>query len=169
MSARRSFPIGILIMIMMMALAVLGVGYAWWTEELSASAAVQTGSIDVRMGNPLVAEVDPLDVAECTPGFSEDGKALAIAIENAYPSYVCKISFELTNHGTVPAKIAGVSLPLVNDDLGVLPLNALVSRPMLNPAAPVQADVLIRVRPEAAQNVSATFDFSIDIVQGNAP
>jgi len=42
MSARKTLPIGIILMILMMALAALGVGYAWWTEQLTATGTIQT-------------------------------------------------------------------------------------------------------------------------------
>jgi len=169
MSARKSLPIGIILMILMMALAALGVGYAWWTEQLTTTGTIQTGSIDVKLENATVSEFDPLDVASCNPKISGDGKSISVVINNAYPDYTCIINFNLINVGTVPAKITNVNLPVVNEEYGVVPSGALVSKPMLDPGKPEVANFFVRVQPEAARSVNYEFDFSIDIAQGNAP
>jgi len=83
MSARKSLPIGIILMILMMALAALGVGYAWWTEQLTTTGTIQTGSIDVKLENATNTEFDPLDLASCNPKISGDGKSISVVINNA--------------------------------------------------------------------------------------
>lgn len=169
MPARKSLPIGIILMILMMALAALGVGYAWWTEQLTVTGTIQTGSINVKLENITISEFDPLDVASCDPNISGDGKSISVVINNAYPEYTCIINFNLINVGNVPAKITNVNLPGDNEEYGVVPSGALVSKPMLVPGKPVEANFFVRVRPGAAQNANYQFDFSIDIAQGNAP
>jgi predicted ribosomally synthesized peptide with SipW-like signal peptide len=168
MSARKSLPIGIILMILMMALAALGVGYAWWTEQLTTTGTIQTGSIDVKLENVTISEFDPLNVASCDPNISGDGKAISVVINNAYPAYTCSINFNLINVGTVPAKITNVNLPVENEEYGVVSSGALVSKPMLDPGKPEEANFFVRVRPGSAQSANYQFDFSIDIVQGNA-
>lgn len=169
MSARKSFPIGIIVMMMMMALAVLGVGYAWWTEQLTATGAIQTGSIDVRMENTTVEEGDPLSVATCSGTVSADGKTLTVTIDNAYPGYTCGLNFGLTNYGTVPAKITGLKRPNSTTEYNINAAGELSLREGLNPAISKSASIAIEILEGAAQSTNYRFDFSMEIAQGNAP
>jgi predicted ribosomally synthesized peptide with SipW-like signal peptide len=169
MSARKSLPIGIIVMILMMALAALGVGYAWWTEQLTTTGTIQTGSINVKLENATTSEFDPLDVASCSTNISGDGKSISVVITDAYPACTCSIKFNLINVGTIPAKITNVNLPVDNDGYGVEPSGALVSKPVLAPGKPEGATFFVRVKPGAAQSANYQFDFSIDVTQGNAP
>jgi predicted ribosomally synthesized peptide with SipW-like signal peptide len=169
MSARKSLPIGIIVMILMMALAALGVGYAWWTEQLTTTGTIQTGSINVKLENATTSEFDPLDVASCSTNISGDGKSISVVITDAYPAYTCSIKFNLINVGTIPAKITNVNLPVDNDGYGVEPSGALVSKPVLAPGKPEGATFFVRVKPGAAQSANYQFDFSIEVTQGNAP
>jgi len=169
MSARKTLPIGIIVMILMMALAALGVGYAWWTEQLTATGTIQTGSIDVQMEGVSYSTVDPLDIATCSSKLSGDGKSMTITIDNAYPDYVCTIDFSLTNHGSVPAKITDVSLPSSHPAYNVIPFGELVARDWLNPSSPKPASFKVEINPGADQKSSYTFEVGIDIAQGNAP
>jgi len=169
MSARKTLPIGIIVMILMMALAALGVGYAWWTEQLTATGTIQTGSIDVQMESISYSTVDPLDIATCSSKLSGDGKSMTITIGNAYPGYVCMIDFKLTNHGSVPAKITDVTLPSSHSAYNVVPSGELVNRDGLDPSSPKPARFKVEINPGADQNSSYTFEVGIDIAQGNAP
>lgn len=169
MSARKTLPIGIIVMILMMALAALGVGYAWWTEQLTATGTIQTGSIDVQMEGISYSTNDPLDAASCSSKISGDGKAMTISIGNAYPGYVCMIDFSLTNHGSVPAKITDVTLPDPHTAYTVNPSGVLVTRDELDPSSPKPARFKVEINPGANQNASYTFEVGIDIAQGNAP
>ena len=169
MSARRSLPIGIIVMILMMALAALGVGYAWWTEQLTATGTIQTGSIDVQIKSISTQEDDPLDVASCTPTLSIDNKILTVTIDNAYPEYACTVRFNFVNLGSVPAKITSMSLPIEEGEFGIIPSGALISKPRLDPASPQGADFYIRIQPGAQQKASYQFNFGIGVTQSNAP
>lgn len=166
MAARRSLPFGILIMIFMMALSALGIGYAWWTEQLTASGSVQTGNIDVKMDNLKVIERDDLNVGTCTATLAQDQKVITVSIANAYPRYVCNIAFTLSNHGSVPAKITNINLPVFNGEFTVIPT---LKETMLLGSEPVEGNFRIEIRREADQLANYTFDLSFDIVQANAP
>ena len=169
MSARKTLPIGIIVMILMMALAALGVGYAWWTEQLTATGTIQTGSIDVQMEGISYSTNDPLDIATCSSKLSGDGKSMTITMGNVYPGYVCMIDFDLTNHGTVPAKITDVTLPSSHLAYNVIPSGELVVRDELNPSSPKPGRFKVEIKPGADQKSSYTFEVGIDIAQGNAP
>lgn len=169
MTARKTLPIGIIIMTLVFALAALGVGYAWWTEQLTASGSIQTGSIDVKIENVELGEDDPLKVGECNFKLSDGGKGIRIQIKNAYPGYRCRPKFSLNNYGSVPAKVTGVTITNSSGGVGLIPGGALADRSMLNPSVPKAADFNIQITQEAGQRGSYEFSVSIDVTQGNAP
>lgn len=152
-----------------MALAALGVGYAWWTEQLTTTGTIQTGSIDVQIEGVAYSTIDPLNTATCNSSPSGDGKTMTITIGNAYPGYICIINFNLTNHGSVPAKIADVTLPSSQSGFSVTPSGVLVTEDGLDPSSPKPAQFKVEIKPGASQRSSYTFEVGIDITQGNAP
>jgi predicted ribosomally synthesized peptide with SipW-like signal peptide len=169
MASRSTLPFGIIVMILMMALAVLGVGYAWWSEQLVSTTTIQTGSIQVILDEITIVEDDDLDVGSCSSKISSDGKIITVLVGNSYPSYSCRITFKLTNTGSVPARLAGISMPGNNDEYRIEATGALVDRPVLNPSAPREAAFFIQIRPGASQDSSYRFDIRLDVQQGNAP
>jgi predicted ribosomally synthesized peptide with SipW-like signal peptide len=166
MSARKSLPIGIIIMIFMMALSALGIGYAWWTEQLTATGSIQTGNIDIKMENLRVTEGDSLQVGDCLYELSGDQKVITVTINNAYPKYTCSIDFTLNNYGTVPAKITNINLPILKGEFIIVPK---LKETMLLTSQPVTGNFFIEIRQKAAEDTKYQFDLSFDVVQANAP
>ena len=124
----------ILAIVAVMALSSLGVGYAMWQETLNISGTVNTGTFDIDLSfNPntgiqeLVSGVPEgstpaaKNVADCSALLASDENSLDITVTNAYPSYTCKVTFDVHNQGTIPAHIhqpkAGLDNPQwTNDD-----------------------------------------------------
>ena len=156
-------------MLLIIALAALGVGYAWWTEQIMASGTIQTGNFDVHMDNASTAEDDPLNAAICSLSFSDNGKIMGISVQNGYPGYSCRILFDLNNHGSIPTKVIDVHYTNGEDDFEISSFGALSSKPLLYPAVPVSAELLVKLLPDAEPKTTYRFDLSIDIAQGNAP
>ena len=48
---KKSLPIGTMFMILVIALALLGVGYSLWSETLTIEGNVQTGEVDVALSD----------------------------------------------------------------------------------------------------------------------
>ena len=51
MLTKKSLPVGTLFIILVIALALMGVGYALWSETLTISGTVNTGEVDVEFLN----------------------------------------------------------------------------------------------------------------------
>jgi hypothetical protein len=135
MYSKKALPVGTMFLVLVIALAVLGVGYALWSETLSISGTVTTGEVDVEFSQGPVKECvdingvltcpeppEKADVANCTvewlgpDGDSEgdDGSdQLLVTVTGMYPSYHCKVSFDVTSTGNVPVH---VWLPEPTDD-----------------------------------------------------
>jgi predicted ribosomally synthesized peptide with SipW-like signal peptide len=169
MSARKTLPIGIIVMTLMIALAGLGVGYASWTEQLTAGGSIQTGSIDVKMEDVEIGEDDPLEVGRCEYELTGDEKGINLIIQNAYPGYRCKPKFYLTNHGTVPAKVMSVNITNSSGEFDLQSGGVLSDSSLLNPGIPMPATLDFQVSENATEDGYYQFSVSIDIAQGNAP
>ncbi len=66
MSIRKKLPVGTMFLVLVIALAFLGVGYALWSETLTISGTVTTGEVDVEFSQHPVEEcVDVNGVLTC--------------------------------------------------------------------------------------------------------
>lgn len=81
----------------------LGVGYAAWTDSLSISNTVKTGTFDINFKGGTVAwNSDNNNVAQGYVTIDENGKAI-VTLENLYPNAVATITIKVKNDGTIPA------------------------------------------------------------------
>ena len=103
MFSKKSLPISIAL-ILLIALATLGLAYGSWTDQLNINGTVGTGTFDVRMDSLYMDFAAP----GCDAAISADGKTLTVTIANAYPGYSCAGGVSIKNVGTVPAKINGL-------------------------------------------------------------
>jgi hypothetical protein len=97
--------LGLIILVVVMALGVLGVGYAAWSQTININADVQTGT--------LAATIAPNGVATIVPNYvlvanepSAPSLALTLDITNAVPGAVITIPYIINNTGTIPCNVA---------------------------------------------------------------
>jgi hypothetical protein len=123
---KKALPVGTMFMVLVIALAVMGVGYALWSETLTISGSVQTGEVDIEFSqHPVLECVDvngeltcpeppeKADAANCTVAWSNTAtdpndtgaNNLLVTVTGMYPSYHCKVGFDITSTGTVPVHI----------------------------------------------------------------
>jgi hypothetical protein len=122
---KKALPIGTIFIILVITLALLGVGYALWSETLTITGNVETGEVDVGLivdpveecvdvnGELCVEEpTEKADAADCTleedPLGDPDGDGvseLVVSITGMYPSYHCKVSFKVESLGNVPVHV----------------------------------------------------------------
>lgn len=121
--------IGLIALALVLSLGLMGAGLAYWNETLTISGTVATGDLDVEFtdvsSNDPSGSNDPgqtMDVAECivtTDGPDGDGSSdpndtgldgITIDINNAYPCYSPVVSFTVKNCGSIPVKIAAITI-----------------------------------------------------------
>jgi hypothetical protein len=102
--------LGILIAFVMVALSTLGMGYAYWVQNLNINGTVNTGNLSAKFIN--VTSTTSL-YTTCITGVSSDGKSLNITIGGAYPGCSTTIFFTINNDGTIPVKISTGSLVII--------------------------------------------------------
>jgi hypothetical protein len=127
MKTRNRLPFGAFFVLLIVALALLGVGYSMWAETLIIQGTVQTGEVDVAFEDATVEEcVDVNGVLTCPePDFKayaanctlsaeetsddspgDDGQdLLTVAVSGMYPSWHCKLNFKVANLGNVPVHV----------------------------------------------------------------
>lgn len=100
---RRSF--WTISLIVLLALAGMGVGYGLWFENLFIAGTVTTGTVDVEI-TATVEEVESKDVGTCVIDEDMLGENLVLVdVDNAYPSYECWVTVAVANVGTVPVHL----------------------------------------------------------------
>jgi hypothetical protein len=111
MFSRKSLPVGALFMVLVIMLALLGVGYALWSDWLFIDGTVETGTVDAELSfHDNIQENDHgKDVGTCSASLSDqnqDGEdELHISVTNGYPSYECWVEFDVHSVGSVPIHI----------------------------------------------------------------
>ncbi len=123
--SKKALPFGTMFLVLVIALSVMGVGYALWSETLTIQGNVQTGEVDVAIADATVAEcVDvngvltcpepaaKADAANCTIAYGgsteqgDDGASLLkVTVTGMYPSYHCKVDFKVKSLGNVPVHV----------------------------------------------------------------
>ena len=123
---KKALPVGTMFMVLVIALALMGVGYALWSETLSISGNVQTGEVDVEFSqypaeecidiNGVLTCPEPPEkaaAANCTVAWTNTAtdpndngaNLLQVTVTGMYPSYHCKVGFDVTSTGNVPVHV----------------------------------------------------------------
>lgn len=159
-------------MTLVIALALIGVGSALWSEHLLIDGIVQTGDVDVVMSLEGVVENDHgKDVAECDATFHELDNGLSVVIGGAYPSYECWVEFDVHSAGTVPVHIYHPTWTLLPPPEAVTfsLVNCYEEDTQLHQFGEAYCTLYIHVEQEAAQNELYEFAGFIDARQFNEP
>jgi predicted ribosomally synthesized peptide with SipW-like signal peptide len=171
----------------LIALAVVGFSYAWWTETLTISGTITTGELDVEFlgvaSNDAGTANDPIMVsgtrqwatvhvatceAEGSDGLDGDGdlSVITVTITNAYPCYYPQVTFKVKNGGTIPAKVASITTTAPSEVSVVL--GGISMGQEIAAGASVDCTLDIHVTEAAHEGSSYTFTVTIEFKQFNA-
>ena len=153
--------IAILFMIPIIVFTVLGSSYGLWSKTVSSAGTVYTSQFsiywkDVSSNDPPTS-IDPgydKDVADCNPKINPSPKQkngkITLSIDNAYPSYRCRIDFKIGNDGNMPAIIDQIKLTYDSNALEITEPNIIGSQ--IHPGDSVDGSLEIHVIQPAQQN-----------------
>jgi hypothetical protein len=169
---RKGLPIGTIVVILIIALAAIGVGYGLWSKVLFIGGTVETGNVDADFDAANTTDtgttIDPgsdKHVGSCeVTGVGTD--ELTITILNGYPGYSCDVFFYVTNTGSIPVKVQAYNLTGVPAEL-VVTTTGLPIGTQLEPNEELLGDLHIRVLQEAEELASYSFSAAITLVQWN--
>ena len=193
MTARKwRSPAMLFAVLLVLALASLGVGYGLWSKTLYINGTVGTGDVDAEWtsvgcfdNEPGLPE--PKDIG-ITRGWidPDDAQILHFEIENGYPSYIGDCQVHFGNTGTIPLMVEAITfLPgaeLTNcsvvqdpntgsfvascDQLTVGWFDGLCLQ--LDPGAiPIASSLEVHVEQKADQDSDYAFDVEVLLVQWN--
>lgn len=125
--------------ILIVAVVLMGAGYAYWTQELNITGTVNTGELTVEFRPPAILESGDYDReltwrdleglwrnglgnydgapymdVEVIP--SEDNQKLTFNVTDIYPGSGAFLNFIIRNTGTVPAEIREIDYENLEDD-----------------------------------------------------
>jgi predicted ribosomally synthesized peptide with SipW-like signal peptide len=162
--------------VLLIALAVVGFSYAYWTETIKIEGSVATGELDAEFSAATCTdnESPPFDVGTCTVTLTDTDSDLdydkaTITILNAYPSYVCDVYLTIHNCGTIPLKVVGVTITNNNPDYLEVTLTNNPAGKTLAPSETLTFDLHIHITDNAIEKSTYSFSAVVDIAQFNAP
>ncbi|MEM3828098.1 MAG: hypothetical protein QXP36_02615 [Conexivisphaerales archaeon] len=117
----------VLPILLIIALAAIGLNYAYWNETLTINGTVNTGEVKVIWNydpweHPSVQVYDdyytPSTVASAswTP---IDDHTFSVTFNNLYPGVMLKFQGYARNMGTIPVKFDHIDITIINDPKGV--------------------------------------------------
>jgi hypothetical protein len=101
MFVKKSVQLSIAL-VLLLALASLGLAYGAWTDSLQINGTVQTGTLDVQL------QVPGFDDTDCSYTLTGDDDTLTITGVNVVPGMVCWSQIEVVNNGSIPILIDDV-------------------------------------------------------------
>lgn len=94
--------LGLTALAIVMALGMIGVGYAWWEQNLTINTTVDTGNLALIFKGTVPVEFhDTTGWVDCT--FTPNGETATLTITNAFQNAVIPVKFIIKNTGTIPA------------------------------------------------------------------
>jgi hypothetical protein len=117
-------PLGAMAVMLVLALATVGVVFGLWSKVLTIDGTVNTGTVHATWSGAGCFEFHPWpfnftfngefegkDVGSTTATLDPlDNNNLILTVENGYPSYSSDCEVEYTNDGTIPFVIRGISI-----------------------------------------------------------
>jgi hypothetical protein len=100
----------VLSLVSIMALAVLGVGYATWQKVLFIDGTVSTGNVDVYwttdIGYSSEGDIKQISTGSCVV----EGDTLVFKVATAYPSVWYRCDFDVHSAGSIPVHLAPIEI-----------------------------------------------------------
>ena len=121
-----------LALVLVVAVMLMGAGYAYWTERITVNGTVSTGILDVDCENEVgktfsntegtvvddkysIATILPHIPAGGSTANNDDDPARTVTITNLYPDSRAVASFSLVNKSTMAVKMADPLFYVIND------------------------------------------------------
>ncbi|MFZ7104354.1 MAG: hypothetical protein ACOWWO_17085 [Peptococcaceae bacterium] len=105
---------------MVLALMLMGAGYAYWQDQITLTTTVDMGEFDVTVndgevtlfkGNEGVATAT-IVANDLETGYADNHDEYTVTVTNAYPGLEGEVSFKIHNVGSIPAKIESMDLTI---------------------------------------------------------
>jgi hypothetical protein len=193
-AVRKSFRFTTLVGGLLVALAMMGVGYGLWSETLTINGTVYTGEVDARWVFASCGEFYPWpwgghsgevggkEVGDTTWSIDPSGHIMHITVRNGYPSYAVDCEVHFIVEGTVPVMIRGTTIvpganltgcSLTGDQIKVLHCNELTVEfwdgigTQIHPEDGGSSSLRFHVEQPAEENATYEFEVGVCFAQWN--
>lgn len=163
---------GLLFLVVALALALTGAGYAMWDKTLYIDGTVNTGEVNMEILS--ASSDDPpgsddygytKDVGTTTVSYTIGGQSISVNVTNAYPCYEVRVHFTAHNNGTVPVKLQDIKLIGVPAALTVTGSDGIGEQ--IDPCEERDNTIKIHVLQSAKELATYTFTVQYYYVQWN--
>lgn len=159
-------------LLLVLSLAVVGAGYAAWTDQTTINGTVETGYLDTvftsAVSNDAGTAADPgqtVNVGKTEATYSD--KEVVVAITNAYPGYNSKVDFTIKNQGTMPIKVTGIAVVNANGDKVDVTVSGISVGDQINPGATVSGKLTNVVTGAAEESANYSYTATVSVRQWN--
>jgi len=149
-----------------LAVIVLGVALAMWSETLYVHVTVNTGYVDVSISAQCVEaqEAEGKDVGSCEVEVVDN--SVTVTIDNAYPGYTVDVYLTVKNDGSIPVKLLSSSISGVDESA----LSVTLTKPantQIDPGCTSTYTLHIEVLEDAEQDSSYSFTVTLEFANWN--
>lgn len=166
--------IGIICMGLVLALGSVGAAFAFWTEPVTIASTASTGYLELKLTN-IVPSNSNITCEQTDGGPGDSFTEFTVTVTDAYPGYVGRVTFDVENTGTIPARIFIGTSQVFPPSWALVHIDDVLvfaTQPMM-PGDRYQ-DRYIEVEipapgDDCPENDSFSFTLTIQAVQWNAP
>lgn len=153
--------------------SLVGVAYAAWSNQLTVTSYVETGSLNVTFtqvsSNDPPGTPDPnsgRDIATCFCSIANGGKSILISVVKAYPRYNVQVTFVIKNTGTIPARLREPVLEYDRRAFSLSLSGSPIANTVLDPGQTLTSSLNIFVLP-GPRNRVYPFTVTVPAIQWN--
>lgn len=101
---------------LVVAIMMMGAGYAYWTEDLRVENTITTGELDFEFQYEHIASQDEYmgDSEASVKTTSLQGETLEVVLEEMYPGAEATVKFDVANTGTMAAMLKNFNFDIVD-------------------------------------------------------
>ena len=106
----------LLIAVLVCAVMMMGVGYAWWNDVLTVHGTVQTGTFDVDFVDTSIEKIGSENYLDISVNSGQDD-CIGFTVGNLYPGAEFKVTSGFVNNGSIPVKIGKAEIANINSNI----------------------------------------------------
>jgi hypothetical protein len=100
----------LLIAVLVCAVMMMGVGFAWWNVVLTVNGTVATGTFDVDFVNTSIEEIGEDNYLNISVNSGQDG--INFTVGNLYPGAEFEVTSGFVNNGSIPVKLGEAEIEI---------------------------------------------------------
>ncbi|HPZ70668.1 MAG TPA: hypothetical protein PLQ33_00545 [Peptococcaceae bacterium] len=101
----------LLIAVLVCAVMMMGVGYAWWNNVLTVNGTVATGTFDVDFVNTSIQKIGSENYLDISVN-SEQDDVIEFTVGNLYPGAEFEVTSGFKNNGSIPVKLGKAEIEI---------------------------------------------------------